>query len=135
VTLLDPPAGVSWALQVGRGELVAPTSAAPSRVSLDFTVEVKEGTGAAPFRLAGPAVQGRPGQRFVYINSGLYAGQPGALAGWRAKVPLEGITRQLIDAATTGRPRTLEAQLAGTARNGAPAHATVPLLGTGWRVT
>jgi len=133
ITVVDPPQDILWALQLGRDEIVPPMSRTKTRIAFDFTVEVVDGESPGRFRLRGPAVQGRPGERFVYLRMGSYAGQAGT-AGWRAKVSLEGITRKLIDAAKAKRSGVLEAQFAGTAKNGAPACASVPLLGAGWSV-
>ena len=52
-------------------------------------------------------------------------------ADWqrRAKVPLAGITWTMIK-----KGSVIEAHIEGTARDGGPACATVPLLGGGWKV-
>jgi hypothetical protein len=65
---------------------------------------------------------------------GAYAGQTDAPAGWRAKVGLEGINHELLAQLKARGSGVLEAQLAGTGRNGGVACATVPLLGRGWHV-
>lgn len=134
ITVVNPPPALEWALQLGRDELVPPTVRARDRLSFDFTVEVVAGEQRGTFRLRGAAVQGRPGGRFVYLGIGSYAGQAGAPFNGRAKVTLEGITAALIEAALARRAAVLEAQFAGTARDGGAAHATVPLLGEGWRL-
>jgi hypothetical protein len=134
ITVLDPPPNISWALQVGRDELVKPTSSNNARIQFDFTVDVVEDDAKGALRLRGLAVQGRPGGRFVYLCIGAYAGQVGAPAGWRAKVGLEGIRRKLVDAAKAKSSGKLEVQFLGTARDSGPARATVSLLGEGWRV-
>ena len=115
ITVVDPPPGLAYALQLGRDELVEPTSRTKARITFDFTVDVVDG------KLRGKAVQGKPDARFVYIGIGSYAGQAGP--GWRAKVTLEGIKPSA---------KRLEARFAGTGKNGAPACATVPLL-EGWK--
>lgn len=134
ITVVDPPLAIQWALQLGRDEIVQPTAITKGRITFDFTIEVVAGDSPAKFRLRGPAVQGRPGERFVYLRMGSYAGQDGA-PGWRAKISLEGITRKLVDAALAKRSRVLEARFAGTAKNGGPACATVSLLAPGWSVS
>jgi hypothetical protein len=134
ITVVDPPPNISWALQLGRDELVKPTASTQARISFDFSVDVVAGDSPGEFRFRGPAVQGRPGERFVYLCIGAYAGQAGASAGWRAKISLEGITRTLLDAVNAKRSGVLEAQFAGTARDGGPSRASVPLLGEGWRI-
>ena len=130
IVVVDPPPGILWALQLGRDEIVQPSASTKTRITFDFAVEVVAGNPSGTFRLRGPAVQGRPGARFVYLRMGAYAGQAGA-SGWRAKISLEGITRKLVDAA---KAKHLEARFAGTDKNGGPACASVPLLGAGWSV-
>jgi len=134
ITVVDPPPTISWALQLGRDDLIKPTASTKGRISFDFSVEVVTGDSPDAFRLRGPAVQGRAGERFVYLCMGAYAGQVGAPAGWRAKISLEGITRKLLDALRAKHSGVLEAQFAGTAREGGPSRASVPLLGGGWRI-
>ena len=132
ITVVDPPTGITWALQLGSNQLVKPTAGTRTRVSFDFSVDLVAGDLLGTFRLRGPAVQGRPGERFVYLCVGSYAGQAGAAASGRTKISLEGITRRLVDAVLAAPNAVLEAQFAGTARNGGPSRASVPLLGEGW---
>lgn len=134
IVVVDPPPGILWALQLGQEEIVKPSSTTKNRITFDFSVEVVEGDAKGAFRLRGPAVQGRPGSRFVYLRMGCYAGQAGMDAGWRAKIGLEGISRKLLDAVKAKRAGVLEVQFAGTGPKGGPACATVPLLGEGWHV-
>jgi hypothetical protein len=135
IVVVDPPLNITWALQLGQTELVRPTSSTKSRVSFDFTLEVVPDSSSPGFRLRGPAVQGRLGERFVYLRSGAYAGQVDTPIARRAKISLEGIDRKLIAASKAKRGGTLEVQFAGTDSRGGPACATVQLSGKGWRVT
>jgi hypothetical protein len=134
ITVIDPPPNILWALQLDQDTLVKPTLNTGNRICFDFTVEVVEDSSPAGFRLRGPAVQGRRGERFVYLRMGAYAGQVGASAGWRAKVGLEGISQKLVAAVRAKRSSMLEVQFAGTGAKGGPACATVVLLGVGWHV-
>jgi hypothetical protein len=84
--------------------------------------------------LLGPVTQGPPTGRFVYLNSGQRAGQADYCWDRRAKVPLAGITQQLIDRAREQPGARLEARVLGTGLDGGPACATVPLLEGGWRI-
>ena len=77
---------------------------------------------------------GPTGGRFIYINSGTYAGHSDSCWSRRAKVPLSGITWELIEEALTKSGVLLEARIAGTAKDGGPACATVQLLEDGWSV-
>lgn len=134
IVLVDPPAGVRWALQEGRDRLVPPVRATPGEVVLEAMVALGPPApdGSRPVR--GPAVQGPKGARFVYAASGSYAGAAGASGGRRAKVPLPDLPPALAAAWEAEPSRVLEARVAGTARDGGAAAATVPLLGEGWRL-
>lgn len=134
IIVLDPPPNVLWALQLGRDEMVKPTSTTKRRICFDFAVEVVEDSAKGGIRLRGPAVQGRPGERFVYLRIGTYAGQTGTDIARRAKIGLEGITPKLLDAMRAKRGGVLEVQFAGTDSKGGAACATVPLIGNGWYV-
>jgi hypothetical protein len=75
---------------------------------------------------AGPFVHGTPQQRFLYLSLGT---KEGSTWRWirRIKVPLSGITRELVKAATE-KNGIVEGTVDGT-RSG-----SVPLLGQGWVV-
>lgn len=133
IVVVEPPPNILWALQLGRDELVKPTSTTKDRITFDFAIEVVEDS-AAGIRLRGSAVQGRPGERFVYLCIGTYVGQVGTDVARRAKIGLEGINRKLIAAAKAKRAGVLEVQFAGTDSKGGAACATVPLLAGGWHV-
>jgi hypothetical protein len=134
IVVMDPPPGIHWALQLGKADLVKPTATTKSRISFDFSVDVVPDASATGFHLGGPAVQGRAGERFVYLCIGAYAGQLDTPIARRAKVRIEGIQRKHIAAAKAKRGGTLEVRFAGTDSKGGPACATVPLLGKGWDV-
>ena len=136
IVMERPPVGAVVALQRGataKAVLVAPVSVSQDALIFDFSVTVSRGGADGGPRLLGPCVQGPAGGRFVYLNSGTYAGVPGVIGGRRAKVPLGGISLALIEALpAAGR---LEAHIAGTARDGGVACASVPLLPPGWRTS
>jgi hypothetical protein len=133
ITVVHPPSGVSFRLQQGKSDLVEPTHVSDDHLSFDFTVRVGgDPTGAPNF--LGPFTQGPPAKRFVYVNSGTLAGQAASRWTRRAKVHLEGISWELIERALSSPGTVLEARITGTARDGGPACATVPLLDGGWRI-
>ena len=137
IVLLAPPAGVPWALQEGKGgaaTLAPPVLQSPEQVVLATTLTLAGLDAAGAPILRGPAVQGPAGGRFLYAASGQRAGDPASCYERRAKIPLGTITPALL-AAWRERPGAwLEARVAGTARDGGPACATVPVLGGGWQL-
>jgi hypothetical protein len=129
IVVTDPLSGVWFALQRGKSELVAPTS---SGEELTFDFSVLADLASDPPRLTGEFTQGPPATRFVYINSGTYAGQTGTDWSRRAKVPLTGI-RTSLAAKVIASNGILLARVYGMAKDGGPFCASVPLL-TDWEI-
>jgi hypothetical protein len=131
IVVMGPPSGVAFAMQRGRADLVAPVSATSDALVFEFAVSVADAS-SDPVRLTGDFAQGPASARFVYINSGTYAGQNDSAWSRRAKIPLAGITPKLVQSSLrheTLKPGgMLEARIAGVGRDGGPACATVPLL-------
>ena len=135
VTVRRPPAGVQLCLQRGASELVFPVIPDGAEdVSFDFSVRAKDVGEDAPPRLLGEFVQGPTNARFVYVCVGTSAGQTGSCWTRRAKVPLAGITRPLIDAVLARPGARLAGGYDGTGRDGSPTCASVKLV-AGWQVT
>jgi Family of unknown function (DUF5990) len=134
VVLEKPPAGVDYGVQVGRGaeyETTQKQRSTGNDLRFEFTVAIRGSKPAAPdFR--GPVVQGSPGQRFVYIDIGTYAGQTGTPWSRRLKIPLIGIAWDAIERASA-TSMVLETRVPGTARDGGPTCATVKPFG-GWKL-
>jgi len=131
IVVVSPPAGARWALQLGKADLVPPIRADERAVVFETQVEAIAGSKAEPFRLRGAAVQGRPGERFLYVNSGTYAGDRTSNSGRRAKVPLLGVSEILAKAAAL-KGDQFECRFSGTAKDGGPACASISLLAPGW---
>lgn len=132
IVVESPVAGVVYAIEGGEGELVPPTRATADELRFDVRVRLAAASGDEAPRLLGAYVRGTPAKRFIYVNSGMSAGQAGSPWSRRAKVFTTEIDRALVDAAlASGRP--VETRIAGTARDGGPCAATVPLIG-GWRI-
>ena len=134
ITVVKPLRDVPLCLQQGKDDLVPPSYDSGEQVSFDFTVNIANDRTAGPPNLRGKSVQGPPAGRFIYINAGTYAGQADSCWSRRAKVSLAGITWEMIEQVLSESNSVLEARIAGTARDGGPACATVRLLEGGWRV-
>ena len=124
--VVEPPAGVALALQRGREDLVAPTSVTVEALIFEFSLVVAD-IAATPVRFTGEFAQGPAEARFVYVRSGTLAGQLDSAWTRRAKVPLWGISAELVHAALESG-RALEARVAGSAKDGGPFFASVPLV-------
>jgi len=135
ITMVTPPHDVPLCLQQGKDALVPPSASSGGNVSFDLTVKIANDRAGGPPNFRGPAVQGPPAGRFVYINSGTLAGQADSCWSRRAKVPLAGISWELIEEALSASGAVLEARIPGTAGDGGPACATVQLLDGGWKVS
>lgn len=132
----QPIPGVALALQRGSGtrfDLIGPVQASADALVFDLDITLDGGTAAGGPRLLGPFVQGPPTARFVYINVGASAGQIGSPWQRRVKVPLGGVSWEVIEALLPGE--RLTAHIASRGRDGTPACATVPILPPGWRAT
>ena len=123
----NPP--VRFKVQRGKDELLEAISATAKQLVFEFSVRVRDDRPDGTPNFLGPFAQGPAGGRFVYVNSGRMGGDMDADWQRRAKVPLSGITWAMIR-----KGSIIEARIEGTARDGGPACATVPLLGDGWRV-
>jgi hypothetical protein len=133
VVVLHPPDGVTFRMQRGRDGLVEPVAIEDG--ALVFEAAVRAG-GRRPDggpNLLGPFTHGRPHDRFLYVNSGTYAGQADSCWSRRAKVRLGGIHRALAERALRDADTVLQARLEGTGTDGGPVCAGVTLLDGGWR--
>src|SRR4051794_8014359 len=100
IVLESPPVGVDFGLQLGGGSAYKTVQTQRSQgddLRFDGTVTAKDNGGDEPPNFLGPLTQGPPGGRFLYIDIGKLAGQ--ADSGWerRLKVPLGGITWEMIE--------------------------------------
>ena len=120
-------------MQRGRDELVLPVTRSASAATFELVLDTRtQSDGSTTLR--GPEVQGKPGARFVYINSGTYAGQSDSPWGRRAKVSLTGLSDEMLASALARPGSVIQATIDGHGRDGGPAAATVPLLDGGWHV-
>jgi len=134
ITLVDPPKDVFFCVQRGKAALLPPSEISDDLISFDFTVRVGAPQPAGMSNLLGPFAQGTPADRFVYVNSGTAAGQLDSAWTRRAKVKLGGITPVMIEETLATPGAVIAVRIAGKAKDGGPAAASVPLLGDGWQV-
>jgi hypothetical protein len=139
IVLRRPPAGVRFGLQrgaataAGGAEVVDVQEADGQRdLAFECVVRVQRGAGDR-LRFLGPFAHGPSAARFVYVTVGKRAGQPRSPWDRRAKVPLTGITRAMLDATLATPGATLEAAVEGTLPDGSPTCATRPFA-QGWTV-
>lgn len=125
LTLTAFPAGVRFAVQRGRNGLLPPYAFTDESISFAITVELGPVLPDGSFNFRGPFAQGTPADRFVYVNSGGYAGQPNTPWERRAKIKLAGIPRHLVDVAAGDSHAAVEGRIHGTMRDGGPVCASV----------
>ena len=120
----EPLAGVWCAMQRGKSDLVAPQRSADALI-FHFALHVDLEKDS--LSLTGEFAQGPKATRFVYVNSGTYAGQIGSAWSRRAKVPLTGISSALARKAIS-KAEVLSARVRGISKDGGPFCASVALL-------
>lgn len=137
IILESPPAGVDFGLQQGRGanyRTVQTQKSDGDALRFDGTVTLKGDPNDGPPNFLGPLTQGPTGGRFLYIDIGKLAGQGDSVWERRIKLPLTGITWELIERVVADPSLVLEARLPGTGRDGGPSCATVNPT-RGWKPT
>ena len=133
ILLQNPVDGVMYGLQKGKGvhyEIVQAQIGNRQDLTFRFVVHLKQTNKSAP-SLTGPFVQGTPGNRFVYINIGSYAGQAGAPCSGRLKVPIPEVDFQ--DTLSRGSEYGWSCKVPGRTEDGKPVFATVKPFG-GWTI-
>jgi hypothetical protein len=136
IVLEKPPADVDFGLQKGRGsnyETIQKQRFKGKDLSFEFTVRVKASRNDSTPNFLGPLVQGPAGERFIYIDIGTYAGQTETCWSRRLKIPLRGITWEMIDRVLADAESLLETRVPGTGKDGGPSCATVKPF-PGWKM-
>ena len=123
ITVTDPLAGVTMMVQKGKDELLAPSDKSAEKLVFDFDVTV-DLTGDDP-NFLGSFAQGPKHERFVYVNSGLRAGQQNTLWDRRAKLSLMSISKDKIELVVKSPGARLETTFNGVGRDGGPTCASV----------
>lgn len=136
IILVSPPPGVDFGIQEGKGNDYTTISVQRSKVgnlALECTINRKGDRQDGPPNFAGAVAQGPPSGRFIYIDIGKSAGQFDSCWQRRIKIPLEGITWEMIDSVLEKPNRIIEATIPGTGKDGGPICATVRPI-DGWKV-
>jgi hypothetical protein len=113
-----------------RDELLAPLKNSNNSLTFEFDVQVNDSADRPNF--LGQYAQGPKDERFVYVNSGTYAGQAETCWSRRAKISLMGTTNDQIQRLLATSGARLETSFKGTATDGGPTCASVN--GTVWKV-
>ena len=136
IVLVAPPPGVDFGIQQGKGNDYRTISVQRSKTGnliLEGSINVKGSRADGPPNFAGPISQGPPTGRFLYIDIGKSAGQFDSCWQRRIKIPLQGISWDMIDSVPDMSKRLLQATIPGTANDGGPSCATVKPI-DGWKV-
>jgi len=129
IVVSDPPAAVAMMVQDGKDKLLAAAKASATQLVFEFSVNVDLSSGSPNF--LGKFAQGPKDARFVYVNSGTYAGEHHSCWGRRAKLSLMSITREQVEQAIKENS-VIETSFPGVGRDGGPTCASVK--GLEWRV-
>jgi hypothetical protein len=131
IKVMRPPSGVVMKVQRGRDELLPPIAGSADSIAFEFDILVHVSDGRPNF--LGPFAQGPKDSRFVYVNSGTYAGQKETSWARRAKISLMQIDKEQILEILNDPTSRLETSFAGTGSDGGPTCASVK--GIEWKVT
>ncbi|MFT3799769.1 MAG: DUF5990 family protein [Burkholderiaceae bacterium] len=131
----DPPPGVTFAVQRGRSELLTPFAVESGSPCFAFTLKLGRPLAGGGANFLGEFAQGTPTDRFVYLNSGIRAGQASSCWDRRAKLKLANIPDPLLAAAAGQPDRAILATVSGTASDGGPICATVPADAVTWALS
>lgn len=129
IVVSDPLVGVAMMVQDGKDKLLSPIESSSAAHVFEFSISVDLSSGLPNF--LGRFAQGPRNARFVYVNSGTYAGASHSFWGRRAKISLMSITREQIKKAVAGRA-VIETSFPGVGKDGGPTCASVR--GIEWKV-
>jgi hypothetical protein len=132
IILQNSPQGVDVGIQAGSGHHYNTLQIQrTSSLDLQFDCEItaKSGTNNVP-DFAGTFVQGPPANRFIYLDIGTAAGQVDSVWSRRLKIPLQGITTEMLSELEGDPTMILETKIPGTGKDGGPTCGTVkPFMG------
>jgi hypothetical protein len=130
ITVLDPLKGVAMNVQRGKCELLPPVRKTAGELVFEFAIDVALSSGSPNF--LGAYAQGPKDARFIYVNSGTYAGDPNSAFGRRAKLSLMSVTKKQVEDVLASKTAKLETSFPGVGRDCGPTCASVK--GLKWEV-
>jgi hypothetical protein len=134
IVVKNPALGVDYALQEGKGSNFSAVQKQRSTgkvIVFDFKIKCKIADNR--FSLLGKFVQGTSSDKFIYVDIGTFAGQINSIWSGRLKVPLTGITQNMIQSALAEDGVSIEATVPGQGKDGRPNYGTVKPF-DGWRL-
>jgi hypothetical protein len=132
INVLDPLPKVNMQVQQGKDCLLPPKEKTDHRLTFEFPIKVDLTSGKPNF--LGVYAHGPKDARFIYVNSGTYAGQPDSSWGRRAKISLMKITSEQARQAALSPDSKLEVSIPGVGSDGGPVCASVHSAADGWRI-
>ena len=131
IRVLKPLTAVTMKVQRGKDELLPPAGVLKDSIVFGFDITVD--LSATTPNFLGPYAQGPKDARFIYVNSGTYAGQEDSCWARRAKLSLMSITKEQVEEILARPGARLETSFNGTGGNdGGPTCASVK--GIEWTV-
>src|SRR5438128_538723 len=121
IVLDAPPASVDFGIQDGKGSdytTIQKQRSTGADLKFECMVTVKDNRDDGLPNFLGPLTQGPATGRFIYIDIGKLAGQPDSCWERRIKVPLGGITWEMIETASARQNLVLEDRFSGTGKDG-----------------
>jgi len=133
IKVRNPPPDTLMKVQKGRDDLLAPVKASKTELIFDFPITIDLLSGQPNF--LGKFAQGPKNARFVYVNSGTYAGQSDSCWGRRAKISLMGITADQVREVLKNPGSGLEIGFEGTGgRDGGPVCGSIRFTDGAWKI-
>ncbi len=135
IVLEDSTPGVDYGLQEGKGvnfKTVQTKRGDGGSLEFECRVRVKLSADNTPVFL-GPFAQSPRGYQFTYIDIGTFAGQKDSCWSRRLKIPLTGITPEMIRQSTSDSKMIIEALVPGSGKGGGPNCGTVKPF-NGWKL-
>ncbi len=136
IVLESPPAGVDFGIQKGNGnkyETIQKQRSKNKDLEFEFTIIIKPNKDSSP-NFLGVLVQGIPTERFIYVDIGTCAGQTDAAWSRRLKIPLKGITSEMLKKISVDSNIILETKVPGTGKDMGPTCGTVKPF-SGWHLS